>query len=137
MYPVAFGVVTYLPPSEVFVETGLPAGTNWSVTVDGSSYWSYGVTEIRFQGSSGTYQFQVAAPGFVAAPASGSFRLPRVIGPDNDTTYLDVTFKASPPSPIGAFDIAPLAPIVAGILLASVVAGLAVWTWGRKERAAK
>jgi peptide/nickel transport system substrate-binding protein len=43
-----------------FVETGLPSGTNWSVTVNGTTQ-SSGVRAITFSEPNGTYPFSVGA----------------------------------------------------------------------------
>lgn len=76
-----------------------------------------------------------AFPQVLGAPHSpGGARSP----PEpRSVAEFNVTFTPSPSSPVGAFEVAALAPIVAGILVASVVAGLAVWAWGGKERTAK
>ena len=56
-----------------FSETGLPAGTNWSVTVRGVPINSTS-SNITFQEANSTYGYQVGAiPGFRAHPPAGSF----------------------------------------------------------------
>jgi len=56
-----------------FVESGLPSGTSWSVTFNGSTL-SSGTATISFPGvPNGTYSFTVAArTGYTIAPSSGS-----------------------------------------------------------------
>ncbi len=55
-----------------FKETGLPAGTNWSVTV-GATSMSATVSEIHFTLPNGTYAFTVGSvPGYTSA-SGGSF----------------------------------------------------------------
>lgn len=54
-----------------FTESGLPSGTNWSVTVNGTSSFSVGPA-IRFSLVNGSYFYTVApVPGFVSTPTSG------------------------------------------------------------------
>ena len=70
--PVTF---TALPPGQyslTFSETGLPSGTNWSVTVGTTTYTSTGST-ISFNEVNGTYSYTVGVvAGYTATPASGS-----------------------------------------------------------------
>lgn len=68
--------VTYSGPSYplyavVFTETGLAAGTPWTVTLGGVT--NAGVSSsIAFSESNGTYGFAVAATGYSANPALGN-----------------------------------------------------------------
>jgi len=56
-----------------FVESGLPAGTSWSVTVRGSTNSSTTDT-IGFDSSNGTYGFHVGAvPGYRSQPVNSSY----------------------------------------------------------------
>jgi ice-binding like protein len=62
------------PPtySLTFTESGLIAGTNWSVTVNGTTMHSL-VTTVVFTEPNGTYTFTIGAvAGHTATPASGS-----------------------------------------------------------------
>ena len=55
-----------------FLETGLPVGTGWSVTFNGSTSSSSGPT-ITFTAPNGTYPFSVGpVPGYSPNPQSGS-----------------------------------------------------------------
>ena len=55
-----------------FTETGLPAGTSWSVALNGPSKTST-TTTITFYEPNGTYSYAVGGvPDYIAAPASGS-----------------------------------------------------------------
>lgn len=58
-------------PTVVFVETGLPAGTPWHVTLDGVQYGS-DASRISFSVEFGTYLYTVGASGWHADPKSGS-----------------------------------------------------------------
>ncbi len=67
--PLAFVPVTYLVS---FNESGLTAGTNWSVTYNGLLRYSHNVS-IGFAMSNGTYAFNVTPiPGYFIAPSSGN-----------------------------------------------------------------
>jgi hypothetical protein len=58
--------------SVLFVESGLPIGTSWSVVLNGSSRSSTG-TSISFSVPNGTYHYVVdAVSGYVISPASGT-----------------------------------------------------------------
>ncbi|MCI4365841.1 MAG: hypothetical protein L3K10_07290 [Thermoplasmata archaeon] len=58
--------------SLTFTEDGLPIGTAWSVTLNGTTQGSTGTT-VTFSGlSPGSYPYTVAADGFDVQPASGN-----------------------------------------------------------------
>jgi YVTN family beta-propeller protein len=58
-----------------FTEGGLPSGTNWSLTVNGSAYGGT-ATVHALSLTNGTYNFSVAnASGYAARPAQGSFQV--------------------------------------------------------------
>lgn len=55
-----------------FTETGLTTGTNWSVTLDGSTMSSTTPT-VTFHEANGSYTYSVASiPGYTVSPSSGS-----------------------------------------------------------------
>ena len=64
---IAFTLVTY---AVTFTETGLPAGTSWSVTLGGTTNSSTTGT-IGFIEPNGTYAFTIASSGYQGTPASG------------------------------------------------------------------
>ncbi len=77
------GAVNY--PVE-FHETGLPAGTSWTVDLAGSDNSSTGAT-VGFSEPNGTYSFSVeAVNGYTASPSSGS------IGVSGGTATEDISF---------------------------------------------
>jgi len=79
---------TITPPLVSFTETGLPAGTSWTVTLDGSSNSSTSTT-IAFAAPNGSYSYVMGiVPGFIPAPFSGSVT---VNGVPVDVT---ISFKA-------------------------------------------
>ncbi len=53
-----------------FEETGLPAHTSWSVTLNGVTKTS-NTSKVTFSISNGSYAFSASVPGYTAAPASG------------------------------------------------------------------
>ncbi len=56
-----------------FTSIGLPQGTSWSVTVDGSNVMSTTYSTISFQLLNGTHSFQVSNPtNYMADPANGA-----------------------------------------------------------------
>lgn len=68
-------VFSTLPPGEysvTFTESGLPSGTSWSVTLNGSTTPST-TTTITFTEKNGTYTYSVGAvTGYTATPSGGS-----------------------------------------------------------------
>jgi YVTN family beta-propeller protein len=67
---VAFSPVTF---AVVFSETGLPAGTPWSLALDGGVTGSTGDGLVLFELVNGSHSFLVhAPPGYSASPRSGS-----------------------------------------------------------------
>jgi DNA-binding beta-propeller fold protein YncE len=71
------GTISILRPAPTFPvefnETGLPAGTPWSVTVDGAQNTSTNVS-LGFRELNGTHGFSVGAPaGYFVSPAEGNF----------------------------------------------------------------
>jgi hypothetical protein len=76
-----------------FVESGLPTGTNWTVSVGGSPESSPGAT-ISFLETNGTYTFAVGSvPGYVASAGSGSVTL---AGVNRSVTVTFTPDRASP-----------------------------------------
>ena len=65
--------ITFLPTYPVtFAESGLPAGTVWSVTLGGNSA-SGSTSSLVIPELSGSYNYGIGAiPGYVASPSSGS-----------------------------------------------------------------
>jgi len=77
-----------------FQESGLPSGTNWSVTFDGTTETSESTT-ISFVAENGSYAYLVktSAAGYTVTPAQGTF----TVSPAN--VSLDVKFTQSTSSP--------------------------------------
>jgi hypothetical protein len=69
---ITFTVVSTTTYSVTFTESGLPSGTNWNVTLAGSTQSSTGST-ITFSKLNGTYAYSVGTvSGYTSAPSSGS-----------------------------------------------------------------
>ncbi len=74
-----------------FTETGLPSGTSWSVTLNGSTLSSTS-TSIVFTESNGAYPYTIPiASGYTPSPSSGSVTV------DNAAVAVPVTFTALAP----------------------------------------
>lgn len=88
-------VFSPVPPTEyavTFAEVGLPAGTSWSVTLEGVEEGAV-AAPIIFEETNGSYSFTVAkVPGYTANETSSSFHLSG--GPVSWT----VSFTAVPPA---------------------------------------
>ncbi len=102
-----------------FVETGLPAGTNWSVSLESSTRYSQTDT-IIFTEPDGSYPFTLGAvTGYSASAAPVS---PAEVSGANDE--VEVTYSPVPPAPVApswfsAFGWAILAVVVVVLLLAA------------------
>ncbi len=73
--------ITFLRPSTIanyavtFTETGLPAGTSWSATLNGSTKSSTTAT-ITFQEPNGSYTFSVGSvSGYTVGPSPGTIKV--------------------------------------------------------------
>ncbi|MFZ0699399.1 MAG: thermopsin family protease [Thermoplasmata archaeon] len=67
--PIVYSAVSY---SVTFTESGLPRGTNWSVSFGGVTNFSTG-SSIGFSSAAGTYGFAVpGVPGWSALPDNGT-----------------------------------------------------------------
>ncbi|MCI4318911.1 MAG: YncE family protein [Thermoplasmata archaeon] len=117
----------------VFVEFGLPAGTNWSVTATNASQ-NFNETQNSTTNSivlflpNGTYTISFTVPpGFAGAPASTQIT---VAGRGTSGPSLTVhTIGASPGEPgLASFDLLAIA------VVAIVAIGLAAWAFRRRRR---
>lgn len=122
--PVAFHVV--------FTETGLPNGTNWSVTVNGSA--SHGIAQsISFVLKNGTYDFIVdSPPGYDVTPSNGSFRIQ---GTNQTVNLLFTTAAPNPSLTLLGLSAMQWDGLIALILLVATVA-IIVFFHRRDRRAA-
>ncbi len=81
-----------LPPTHdvTFIQMGLPVGTEWSVTLNGTSKYSVGST-VTFAEPNGTYPYGVGTvPGYVARPGSGTVTV------SGTAVNLSITFTPVP-----------------------------------------
>jgi hypothetical protein len=114
-----------------FVETGLPAGTSWSITLEGTEESSVS-SGITFAEPNGSYRFDVGpVDGFAASPTS-------VSGVTVNGTGLNVSVTFAPVAgPIAAAPAEPLGPagivVWAGTIAAAAVAGSAGFLLGRRR----
>jgi DNA-binding beta-propeller fold protein YncE len=110
---IAFVRVTY---AVNFSETGLPNGTNWSVVVHGSTFWSDGSSELNLSLPNGTYRYHVGSvTGYRASGAPSVLRVRA--GPAGVTLrYRPIPGPALGPTLAGA----------AGLPIGGILSGLAV-----------
>lgn len=91
----ATDLVTVLPLTESFVESGLPSGTYWSVELQGGTL-SSPTSSITFSQPNGTYSFTVGTvpsdPGFLFAPSPASGTL--VV--NGSPAYVTINFTRQP-----------------------------------------
>ena len=77
-------------------ERGLPSGTSWSVTVQGSTL-AHAITKspngtaIKFNLANGTYSFTITSSGYSPAPSSGNFTV------NGGSLVLSTTFESRSP----------------------------------------
>jgi hypothetical protein len=70
--PISFTPVGRAYPLD-FIETGLPSGSTWGVSVNGSAQSMTTGTSILWYEANGTWPYSVGGPsGYVAAPSSGT-----------------------------------------------------------------
>jgi thermopsin len=113
-----------IPPGKfalTFTETGLPVGTNWSVTVEGSTAYSDGGNVVSFQ-ESGTVSYTVGSiSGYTSTPASGSIDLA------GSAKNIAVTFTSNSPSTTSGSGLTTLDwEILAAVVVLLIVIGLVV-----------
>ena len=118
--PVAFAAT--------FNETGLPIGTQWSVTVNGTPAASLAqVVSVTLK--NGTYNFTVDPPaGFRVVPLNGSL----TINGTNKTVHL--VFTAIPASPTPTYLGLTASEWAIAIALVAIIAAVAIFLLTRKKR---
>jgi hypothetical protein len=125
-----------------FIETTLPQGTNWSVTLTGSASavilvsppssgsatltrWSDGASTIRFYLSNGAYSYSASAPGhssgFGSLTVSGSAAAP-----------VTVSFPSSSSSSSG---LSSLGYLIVGVVMVAVAILVVTVPLRRREKA--
>ncbi len=126
---VGFAVVPALYPL-TFSESGLPGGTNWSVTVGGATHTSAN-SSITFQESNGSYSYQVGAiTGYTVSPSGG----PLTVAGAPVQVYLEFNTTGST-SHGAAGGLSALDYAVIGLVVA-VFAILAILVMMRRKRSA-
>jgi hypothetical protein len=118
---------TQVKYSVKFTETGLPLGTDWSVTI-GTETKSSGGSSISFNLPNGTYSFTIIAAGYTATTVPTS---PLTLsGPFSDPVL--VTFPLPPAAKSGL----PIVDyIAAGVVAALLAIALAVFLVLRRRKA--
>ncbi len=106
-------------PAVVFVPSGLPAGTVWSVTLHGQTL--SGTGNLTFGETVGNYSFEVAAlSGYSADPSSGNV----TVGPTGATVGVDWTSTAQGwVKEVESFFLLRVGPIPLYLLLLILVVG--------------
>lgn len=109
-----------------FVETGLPAGQNWSVTFDGiteSSSSNY----LEFYVTNGTYSYYVVAlHGYNPVPISGIIKV-NGVSATGTISFEPVNVKTS-----DIFNLTTIS-IISGLIGAAILIGLAFFLTGRRK----
>jgi hypothetical protein len=104
LVPVAFTSTPALDFAVTFTENGLPAGTQWSVAVNGSSIGTTSSTLAFFE-TNGSYEFSVGnVPGYAPTPASGSIQL------QGSAVNVNLTFVPTTSTYVATFSESGLAP---------------------------
>jgi YVTN family beta-propeller protein len=112
-----------------FAETGLPQGTNWSVTLGTTTHTSNGSGTVALQLGNGTYNYQVGSVvGYQVSPSSGSIT---VAGQD---VNVSVTFTNTTTSSPGSGGLSTLEWVIIGAVVALAVALLVVFLLRRRSR---
>ena len=117
-----------------FQPQGLPATSNWSVTLGGVTRFEQD-NIVSFQTANGTLNFTVSPPkGFQASPANGSIR---VVGANLSVTIAFASIAGLGPPPSRLLGVAPaegylLVGAVGGLLV--LVAAAVIWVRVRRVR---
>jgi hypothetical protein len=116
--------------SVTFTETGLAAGTNWSVAISGAQHYSTG-SSIVFTEPNGTYSYTVVAlSGYTTSQSSGNVIV------SGNAVLVTVAFRQSSTSQSGVLGMSgDTGYIVIGVIVAAVVVVCAILllTRGKKK----
>jgi len=119
--PVSFHLVTY---EVTFSESGLPSGTSWSVTLNGTTETSTNST-ITFHEPYGTYSYSISLPsGYKTSSSSGTIKTtqPSLIIP------ITVSSTSPPSSPTGYL----IYIIIAIVVIVAVIGAVLAMRRGKK-----
>lgn len=124
--PVAFAPTVLFNVS--FVETGLPGGTAWSVSLDGASPVLASAAVLNFSEPNATYTFSVGAvAGYSVSPGNGSFSV------TGRAIAIDVTYAAS--GAVASTSPTLLAAVIGvGVILIIVVLVGVLFSMGRRGK---
>ncbi len=113
----------------VIVESGLPDGAHWSITV-GSSTWTSSGTTLAEDLANGTYLFGVVPVGdFTATPGNGSWTV------NGSAIHVYITFASNVGYPGGPTEVAGssvLFYVIIGVVVAVAAAGWALFLRRRR-----
>ncbi len=114
-----------------FTETGLPLGTNWSVTLNGTTHSSTG-NVLLFTEPNGSYSFAVGAvAGYTATPLSGSVT---VSGTGVAQTVAFASGSVGNVSTIFGLPPAEAYALIGGIVAAIAIAAVVLGVWYRRRK---
>ena len=104
-----------------FAETGLPSGTDWSVTIGTTTHYSDGNATVTFQEGNGTYSYQVGSvTGYSVSPSSGPLTLTGA-GTSVNLAFTS-TGSSSSSSGLSTLDWAIIGIVIAILVIVLVVA---------------
>jgi hypothetical protein len=113
-----------------FLESGLPSGTNWSVTLNGTTGSTIGQALVAGSLPPGTYAFTARSSGFTVQPSSGNVTVST--GP----VLVNLTFAPGPghsASKNGALSVPTLVFLVAMGVVVLVAVAIALATRGGRN----
>ncbi len=122
---VTFAAVTYVV---AFTETGLPTGTNWSVTVGGTLFHAT-TTTISVVVSNGSYAYSTAstASGYTPFPASGTL----LVSSGAPAVQVQFTQSSTSGSSTSLWE-----GLIIGLIVGLVIGALLVFLLGRRRSGA-
>jgi hypothetical protein len=110
-----------------FTESGLPTGTNWSVTMGGTTASSTG-SSLGFLETNGTYSFSLGTVnGYVANRTQGSVDLA------GGAVLVSISFSPAPSGPTAFLSLSTTAWLVIGVAVVAVVIAVS-WLLVRRSR---
>jgi len=117
-------VFSAVPPGKfalTFTETGLPGGSDWSVTIGATTEYSNGGNVVSFQEANGTFSYQVGpVSGFAATPSTGSVLLSGAAR-NVEVTFSTTAGSASSTGGLTTLDWAILAVVALLFVIAALV----------------
>jgi len=125
--------ITFVPVtfSATFNETGLPNGTTWSISLNGSTH-AGATASLLFALKNGTYNYSVTPPtGFSVVPKNGSVTI------QGSNRSFSVVFNALPAKPTPTYFGLTATEWELIVPIAVLIAAVAVFVLMRRKRQAK